>query len=167
MATPAVLTYPAALHPLHAIFLGAPFPLFLGGLLSDLAYRSTFQVQWINFASWLNAGAMIFAGVALVWAIIDFFREFTVTLVAAIVVSMLVSLTLTPALCSRFLSAHTAPETPSRFGAWLDRMHDRMLAAVIDSRLENRSASEFGRYAAQQPMMIEPRIDNTSVTKAR
>ncbi|WP_407468777.1 efflux RND transporter permease subunit [Xanthomonas campestris pv. raphani] len=57
-----------------------------------------------------------------------FFREFTVTLVAAIVVSMLVSLTLTPALCSRFLSAHTAPETPSRFGAWLDRIHDRMLA---------------------------------------
>ena len=36
-----------------------------------------------------------------------FFREFTVTLVAAIVVSMIVSLTLTPALCSRFLSAMT------------------------------------------------------------
>ncbi|WP_372382419.1 efflux RND transporter permease subunit [Xanthomonas sp. NCPPB 1068] len=57
-----------------------------------------------------------------------FFREFTVTLVAAIVVSMLVSLTLTPALCSRFLSAHTEPENPGRFGAWLDRMHARMLA---------------------------------------
>lgn len=57
-----------------------------------------------------------------------FFREFTVTLVAAIVVSMLVSLTLTPALCSRFLSAHTEPEKPGRFGAWLDRMHERMLA---------------------------------------
>ncbi|MBB4594575.1 efflux RND transporter permease subunit [Xanthomonas cannabis] len=57
-----------------------------------------------------------------------FFREFTVTLVAAIVVSMLVSLTLTPALCSRFLSAHTEPEKPGRFGAWLDRMHARMLA---------------------------------------
>ncbi|WP_126946452.1 efflux RND transporter permease subunit [Xanthomonas sp. BRIP62418] len=57
-----------------------------------------------------------------------FFREFTVTLVAAIVVSMLVSLTLTPALCSRFLSAHTEPEKPSRFGAWLDHMHERMLA---------------------------------------
>ncbi|MCC4605522.1 efflux RND transporter permease subunit [Xanthomonas campestris pv. badrii] len=56
-----------------------------------------------------------------------FFREFTVTLVAAIVVSMLVSLTLTPALCSRFLSAHTEPEKPGRFGAWLDRMHERML----------------------------------------
>ncbi|QBG89578.1 efflux RND transporter permease subunit [Xanthomonas oryzae] len=56
-----------------------------------------------------------------------FFREFTVTLVAAIVVSMLVSLTLTPALCSRFLSAHAEPEKPGRFGAWLDRMHERML----------------------------------------
>jgi len=52
-----------------------------------------------------------------------FFREFTVTLVAAIVVSMLVSLTLTPALCSRFLSGHAEPENPGRFGAWLERMH--------------------------------------------
>ncbi|HBK47199.1 MAG TPA: acriflavin resistance protein, partial [Xanthomonadaceae bacterium] len=56
-----------------------------------------------------------------------FFREFTVTLVAAIVVSMLVSLTLTPALCSRFLSAHREPENPGRFGAWLDRVHAGML----------------------------------------
>ncbi|KGE50848.1 efflux RND transporter permease subunit [Xanthomonas axonopodis] len=56
-----------------------------------------------------------------------FFREFTVTLVAAIVVSMLVSLTLTPALCSRFLSVHSEPEKPGRFGAWLDCMHERML----------------------------------------
>ena len=56
-----------------------------------------------------------------------FFREFTVTLVAAIVVSMIVSLTLTPALCSRFLSAHTEPDTPSRIGRFLDATHDRML----------------------------------------
>ncbi|WP_256776581.1 MULTISPECIES: efflux RND transporter permease subunit [unclassified Stenotrophomonas] len=56
-----------------------------------------------------------------------FFREFTITLVAAIVVSMIVSLTLTPALCSRFLSAHTEPETPSRIGRFLDGVHDRML----------------------------------------
>jgi multidrug efflux pump len=56
-----------------------------------------------------------------------FFREFTVTLVAAIVVSMVVSLTLTPALCSRFLSAHTEPDKPSRIGRFLDATHDRML----------------------------------------
>ncbi|UKE69912.1 efflux RND transporter permease subunit [Xanthomonas cerealis pv. cerealis] len=56
-----------------------------------------------------------------------FFREFTVTLVAAICVSAVVSLTLTPALCSRFLSAHTEPERPGRFGAWLERVHAGML----------------------------------------
>jgi len=56
-----------------------------------------------------------------------FFREFTVTLVAAIVVSMLVSLTLTPALCSRFLSAHREPENSGRFAAFLERMHEGML----------------------------------------
>jgi multidrug efflux pump len=56
-----------------------------------------------------------------------FFREFTITLVAAIVVSMIVSLTLTPALCSRFLSAHAEPDKPSRIGRFLDATHDRML----------------------------------------
>jgi multidrug efflux pump len=56
-----------------------------------------------------------------------FFREFTVTLVAAICVSAVVSLTLTPALCSRFLSAHAEPARPGRFGAWLERVHAGML----------------------------------------
>lgn len=50
-------------------------PLFLGALLSDWAYHSTYQVQWINFASWLVAGAMVFAGLALLWSIIDNLRK--------------------------------------------------------------------------------------------
>ena len=62
------------LHPVQAILLASALPLFLGALLSDWAYSSTDEVQWINFAAWLNAGAMVFAGMALVWAIIDFFR---------------------------------------------------------------------------------------------
>jgi len=68
-----------------------------------------------------------------------FFREFTVTLVAAIVVSMLVSLTLTPALCSRFLSGHAEPE-PGRFGAFLEGVHDRSLriyAKALDFSLRH------------------------------
>jgi len=58
-----------------------------------------------------------------------FFREFTVTVVAAIFVSMLVSLTLTPALCGRFLSHRTAdPGHSSRLSRVIDRFHAGMLA---------------------------------------
>lgn len=63
------------LHPLHAVLLAGSLPLFLGALLADWAYSSTREVQWINFAAWLNAGAMVLLGFALLWAIIDFFRS--------------------------------------------------------------------------------------------
>ena len=63
------------LHPLHAVLLASGLPLFLGALLGDWAYSSTTQVQWINFAAWLNAGALVFAGLALLWAAIDFLRR--------------------------------------------------------------------------------------------
>ncbi|MEA5667122.1 efflux RND transporter permease subunit [Stenotrophomonas sp. MH1] len=56
-----------------------------------------------------------------------FFREFTLTLVAAIVVSAIVSLTLTPALCARFLQPHEAHVRESRTHRMLDRMHEGML----------------------------------------
>ena len=62
------------IHPVHAALLASSLPLFLGALLSDWAYSSTYQVQWINFAAWLNAGAMVFTGAALLWAVVDFFR---------------------------------------------------------------------------------------------
>ena len=63
------------IHPLHAVLLASSLPLFLGALLADWAYSSTYEVQWINFAAWLNAGALVFAGAALLWAVIDFFRS--------------------------------------------------------------------------------------------
>jgi len=56
-----------------------------------------------------------------------FMHEFAMTLVAAIVVSALVSLTLTPALCGRFLNGHSEPEKPTRLGLALDRFHAGML----------------------------------------
>lgn len=63
-----------AIHPLHAVLLAASLPLFLGGLLCDIAYFRNFEVQWSHFASWLIAGGMVFAGVSLLWAFIDLFR---------------------------------------------------------------------------------------------
>ena len=62
------------IHPLHAVLLASSLPLFLGALLSDWAYSSDYQVQWLNFASWLIAGALVLTGAALLWAAIDFFR---------------------------------------------------------------------------------------------
>lgn len=64
----------SAIHPVHAILLACSLPLFGGALLSDWAYSSTFEVQWINFASWLVSAAALFAGLALLWAIVDYFR---------------------------------------------------------------------------------------------
>ncbi|MEQ8261187.1 MAG: DUF2231 domain-containing protein [Alcanivorax sp.] len=63
--------HPRPIHPLHAILLAFPLPLFLGALLSDLAYDATYQVQWTNFASWLITGALLVGGLALLWALVE------------------------------------------------------------------------------------------------
>lgn len=62
------------INPIHAVLLAATLPLFLGGLLSDITYTYSFEIQWINFAAWLIAGAMVFTGLALVWALVDVIR---------------------------------------------------------------------------------------------
>jgi uncharacterized membrane protein len=59
-----------AIHPLFAFLLSAAVPLYLGGLLSDLGYGNTAEPQWANFAAWLIAGAMVFTGLGLLWAVI-------------------------------------------------------------------------------------------------
>ena len=43
----------------YTIFLAFPLPLFLGALLSDAAYASSYEVQCINFAEWLIAGGLL------------------------------------------------------------------------------------------------------------
>jgi uncharacterized membrane protein len=58
------------IHPLFAFLLAAGVPLYLGGLLSDITYGNTAEPQWANFAAWLIVGAMVFTGLALLWAII-------------------------------------------------------------------------------------------------
>lgn len=66
------------IHPLHAILLAFPFPLFLGALVSDIAYWNTSQIQWSNFSSWLIAGGLLGGGFALLWALVDLFRRRTI-----------------------------------------------------------------------------------------
>ena len=59
------------IHPVHAVFLAGVIPLFAGALLSDIAYFRTYEIQWQNFASWLIAGGLVLAGVALVFALFN------------------------------------------------------------------------------------------------
>ncbi|HEX8593104.1 MAG TPA: MdtB/MuxB family multidrug efflux RND transporter permease subunit [Pseudomonas sp.] len=56
------------------------------------------------------------------------FREFAITLAVAILISLVVSLTLTPMMCARLLKREPKPEEQGRFyrasGAWLDWLID-------------------------------------------
>ena len=55
------------------------------------------------------------------------FREFAVTLAMTIFVSMIVSLTLTPMMASRFLQPHQEHQQHGKFYQWSERMFDGML----------------------------------------
>ncbi|MDF3030627.1 MAG: acriflavin resistance protein [Moraxellaceae bacterium] len=59
-------------------------------------------------------------------------HEFAVTICAAIVVSGIVSLTLTPMLCSRYLKPH-AEQKPSRFFDWTEAQFHRLQGAYGQS----------------------------------
>jgi uncharacterized membrane protein len=64
----------APLHPFEAILLAGSLPLFLGVLLADMAYGSSYEIQWKNFASWLIVGALVLCGFAVLWALIGLLR---------------------------------------------------------------------------------------------
>ena len=70
-ATPAYRSPPGLLHTL---LLAGAVPLFLGALLSDIAYHNSYQIQWSNFASWLLAGALLLSGLALLFALAGLVR---------------------------------------------------------------------------------------------
>jgi len=74
VTTSTQLAYRHRPGPLHAIFLAGTVPLFLGALLSDIAYYQSYQIQWSNFAAWLIAGGLLFCGLALVFALINLIR---------------------------------------------------------------------------------------------
>lgn len=67
-------SYRSTPNPLHATLLAGTVPLFLGALLSDIAYFRTYQIQWSNFSSWLIAGGLVFCGLALLFAVVNLIR---------------------------------------------------------------------------------------------
>lgn len=61
-------------HALHLVLLAGTIPLFLGVLLTDIAYFKTYELQWKNFSSWLLVGALVYCGFTMLWALIDAMR---------------------------------------------------------------------------------------------
>ncbi len=57
----------------------------------------------------------------------NLFQEFSITLAAAIIVSLVVSLTLTPMLCARWLKPQKAEQ--NRLQQWSERQHQRLVGA--------------------------------------
>ncbi|WP_085714930.1 efflux RND transporter permease subunit [Pseudomonas sp. B28(2017)] len=75
----------------------------------------------------------VFLSILFMGGIIEnLFREFSITLAAAIVVSLLVSLTLTPMLCARWLKPHT-PGQENRLQRWSQRTNDWMVGKYATS----------------------------------
>ncbi len=59
------------------------------------------------------------------------FREFAVTLSLAVVVSLIVSLTLTPMMCGRLLKVETAGSQPNALLRWSERAFARLLGGYV------------------------------------
>lgn len=60
---------------MHAVLALSSVPLFLGALISDWAYFSSHQIQWVNFAAWLIVGGLLIAGPVLLWGALDLLRS--------------------------------------------------------------------------------------------
>ncbi|MDZ5435894.1 efflux RND transporter permease subunit [Pseudomonas fluorescens] len=75
----------------------------------------------------------VFLSILFMGGIIEsLFREFSITLAAAIVVSLVVSLTLTPMLCARWLKPHT-PGQENRLQRWSQGANEWMVAKYATS----------------------------------
>lgn len=68
---PAVAAFRERLNPFRGILMAFPIALFSSALISDIAYLKTAQMQWSNFSAWLIVGALVFGGLAGLWALID------------------------------------------------------------------------------------------------
>lgn len=71
MATTTEMNNVGPIHRIHAAVLAGTSTLVLGAALSDIAYSVSYEIQWINFASWLIVGGLVTAGIALVLAVVD------------------------------------------------------------------------------------------------
>ncbi|KTS79249.1 acriflavine resistance protein B [Pseudomonas oryzihabitans] len=91
------------------------------------AYLGTREVGFTLLSMNVSLVA-VFVAILFIGGIVEkLFREFSLTLAAAILVSLVVSLTLTPMLCARWLRPHD-PGSESRLQRFSERTHRRLVA---------------------------------------
>ena len=95
-------------------------------------------------------------------------REFSVTIAVAVLISGVISLTLTPMLCSRFLHHETHPTNAfyrwsEKFFVWLNDFYRRSLLGVLHHRRITLAASIFLTVAAVYLFMVMPKGFSPSV----
>ncbi|MGN8278004.1 efflux RND transporter permease subunit [Pseudomonas sp. SMV71] len=96
------------------------------------AYRGAEEVGFTLLSMNVSLVA-VFLSILFMGGIIEsLFREFSITLAACIVVSLVVSLTLTPMLCARWLKPHV-PGQENRLQRWSLRLNDRMVRGYATS----------------------------------
>jgi multidrug efflux pump len=91
------------------------------------AYRGAKEVGFTLLAMNVSLVAVFLSILFMGGIIASLFREFSITLAASIVVSLVVSLTLTPMLCARWLKPHD-PDRENPLQRWSRRLNERMVA---------------------------------------
>ena len=98
----------------------------------EAAYRGAEEVGFTLLSMNVSLVA-VFLSILFMGGIIEsLFREFSITLAASIVVSLVVSLTLTPMLCARWLKPHV-PGQENRLQRWSLRLNERMVRGYATS----------------------------------
>ena len=96
------------------------------------AYRGAEEVGFTLLSMNVSLVA-VFLSILFMGGIVEsLFREFSITLAASIVVSLVVSLTLTPMLCARWLKPHV-PGQENRLQRWSQRINERMVRGYATS----------------------------------
>ncbi|QGA50254.1 efflux RND transporter permease subunit [Pseudomonas brassicacearum] len=96
------------------------------------AYRGAEEVGFTLLSMNVSLVAVFLSILFMGGIIASLFREFSITLAASIVVSLVVSLTLTPMLCARWLKPHV-PGQENRLQRWSQRLNEWMVRGYASS----------------------------------
>ncbi len=62
-------------HPIHPMFVSFPIAFFVATFAADIGYATTGNTGWVMATEWLLGAGLIFAGLAMIAGLIDFFGD--------------------------------------------------------------------------------------------